>query len=259
MNQIDELGSILKRLRLSGIFESLEVRTRQAVDGNIAHQEFLFRLLLDECERRDAAHLINRIRKAQFETQKTLEDFDFSFNAKIPKSKVVDLATCIFIQRKENAIFIGSTGVGKSHVAQAIGHRACRAGHDVMFVAANDLFKKLRSARADSSYDRELAKLKKPSLLIIDDLGLRPLTHDEPGDLYELIRQRYESGSILITTNRDESELALLFGDPLLASASMDRLLHNAHVVEFDGNSYRNPPQGRHRAGRQKPTTSPNA
>lgn len=247
MSQQDEMIGLLKKLRLSGVLTTLDLRTRQAVDDNLAHGDFLFRLLLDEVERRDAGHLDQRVRRANFDHQTTLEDFDFTFNPKIPKTKVTDLATCLFVARKENVLLVGHSGVGKSHIAQAIGHRACRAGHAVLYVAASDMLKQLRAARADGSYDRRLLRFTSPALLVVDDLGLRPLTGDEPGDIYEIIRQRYQRGSTIITTNRDVEELPALFGDPLLASAAMDRLLHDAHVLEFDGDSFRNPPPEKRR------------
>ena len=250
MGTTDELLGLLKKLRLSGVLQTLELRTRQAVDDNTSHAEFLVRLLTDEVERRDQKQLDQRLRRASFEHKKTLEDFDFAFNPVVPKAKVIDLATCAFVERYESALIIGPTGVGKSHIAQAIGHRACRAGHTVLYVAAHDMLKQLRAARADGSHDRRMLRFTAPDLLIIDDLGLRPLSGDEPLDLYEIIRQRYERGATLITTNRAVDELAQLFGDPLLASAAMDRLLHNAHVVIIEGDSYRNPPANRSRGRR---------
>jgi DNA replication protein DnaC len=254
MSQLDEMIVLLKKLRLSGVLNTLELRTRQAVDDNLAHSDFLFRLLLDEVERRDAGQLEQRVRRASFEHQKTFDDFDFSFNPKIPKAKVTDLATCVFVARKENALLIGHAGVGKSHIAQAIGHRACRAGHAVLYVEASDMLKQLRAARADGSYDRRMLRFTTPALLIIDDLGLRPLIGEEPGDLYEIVRHRHERGSTLITTNRSAEEIPALFGDPLLASAAMDRLLHNAHVLTFEGESFRNPPPNRRRGAGQPST-----
>jgi DNA replication protein DnaC len=247
MSLADELLPLLKKLRLSGVLQTLQLRTQQAVDDSLSHQEFLLRLLSDEVERRDDKQLGARIRRASFEQHKTLEDFDFVFNPAIPKNKVIDLATCSFVGRHENVLLIGPTGVGKSHLAQALGHRACRAGHSVLYVAAHDMLRQLRAARADHSYDRRMLRFTSPELLIVDDLGLRPLTTEEPVDLYEIIRQRYERGSTLLTSNRAVDELAPLFGDPLLASAAMDRLLHNAHVLVIEGDSYRNPPPNRGR------------
>ena len=242
MSSTEDLIPLLKKLRLSGVLQSLELRTRQAVDDDVHHGEFLYRLLSDEVDRRDSKQLESRVRRANFESVRSLEDFDFHFNPDIPKAKIIDLATCAFVERRENVLLIGRTGVGKSHIAQALGHRACRAGYGVLYASATEMLTSLRAARADDSYDRKLVRLITPELLIIDDLGLRPLTQDEPLDLYEIIRRRYEHASTIITSNRDVEEWYPLFGNVLLASAAMDRLLHNAHTVVMDGDTYRNPP-----------------
>lgn len=245
MTATDDLVPLLKKLRLSGVLQTLDLRTKQAVDDDLAHTEFLYRLLQDEGERRDAKQLDQRIRRASFEHGKTIEDFDFHFNPQIPKAKVLELATCAFIERHENVLLVGQAGVGKSHLAQAFGHRACRAGHSVLNVSAHELLIQLRASRADGSYERRLLRFTSPDVLILDDVGLRPLTGDEPIDLYEIIRARYERASTIFTSNRDVEEWTPLFGDALLASAAMDRLLHNAHVIVIEGDSYRNPPPAR--------------
>jgi DNA replication protein DnaC len=242
MSCIDDLPPLLKKLRLSGVLQTMDLRIRQAVDDDLSHGEFLYRLLCDEVERRDSKQLEMRIRRASFEHARSLEDFDFHFNPKVPKAKVIDLATCAFVERGDNVLLVGQTGVGKSHIAQALGHRACRAGHHALYVSAHDMLTQLRASRADGSLDRRMLRFTTPDLLIIDDLGLRPLEHDEPIDLYEIIRQRYERRSTILTSNRAIEEWPALFGDPLLASAAMDRLLHHAHVIEMEGDTYRNPP-----------------
>jgi DNA replication protein DnaC len=241
----DDLVPLLKKLRLSGVLQTLDLRTKQAVDDDLAHTEFLYRLLQDEAERRDAKQLDQRLRRASFEHGKTIEDFDFHFNPQIPKAKVLELATCAFVDKHENVLLVGQAGVGKSHLAQALGHRACRAGHSVLNVSAHALLIQLRASRADGSYERRLLRFTTPDVLILDDVGLRPLTGDEPIDLYEIIRSRYERATTIFTSNRDVEEWTPLFGDALLASAAMDRLLHNAHVIVIEGDSYRNPPPAR--------------
>jgi DNA replication protein DnaC len=245
MTVTDDLVPVLKKLRLSGVLQTLDLRIKEAVDSDIAHTEFLFRLCADEVERREAKQLDQRMRRAAFDSAKRMEDFEWSFNPQIPKAKIVDLATCHFVEKQENVLLIGPTGVGKSHLAQAIGERACRAGHSVCYVSAHRMLSQLRAARADQSHDKRMLRFTGPDVLIVDDLGLRPLEGDEPIDLYEIFRARYERGSMIVTSNRALEEWYPLFRDDLMASAAMDRLLHHAHVVVMEGNSFRNPPKAR--------------
>lgn len=248
MHPTDELIPILKKLRLSGVLQTLDMRTRQAADDDLSHSEFLYRLLNDEVERRDAKQLELRMRRANFEHNKTLEDFDFGFNPMVPKAKILDYSTAAFVGRCENLMLVGQTGVGKSHIAQALGQRACLRGFKVLYTSAHAMFQQLRASRADASYDRKLLRYTSPALLVVDDLGLRPLKGDEPLDLYEVIRSRYERGSMIITSNRAINEWPPLFNDDLLAGAAMDRLLHHGEVVEIEGHSFRNPPGRKRRA-----------
>ena len=239
----DELIPVLKKLRLSGVLGTLDLRTKEAVEGDLSHSEFLFRLCCDEVERREAKQLDLRLRRAAFDSTKRLEDFEWSFNPQIPKAKIIDLATCHFVDKRENVLLIGPTGVGKSHLGQALGERACRAGYSTLYVTAHRMLSQLRASRADQSYDKKLLRFTAPDLLVVDDLGLRPLDGDEPIDLYEVVRARYERGSMIVTSNRALEEWYPLFRDDLMASAAMDRLLHHAHVLVMEGNSFRNPPR----------------
>jgi DNA replication protein DnaC len=241
MATLDDLVPVLKKLRLSGVMKTLDLRKRQALEDDVPIEEFLYRLLEDEVERRDAKQTEVRMRRANFEGTKRLEDFDFTFNPKIPKQRIVELAACHFIEKRSNVLLIGPTGVGKSHLAQAIGERACRSGSTVLYTSAQRLFAQLRGSRADQSYEKKLLRFTTPDVLVIDDLGLRPLEREEPLDLYEVIRARYETGSMVITSNRAIEEWYGLFPDDLMASAAMDRLMHHAEVVVLEGQSYRNP------------------
>jgi DNA replication protein DnaC len=243
-----ELPTTLKKLRLSGVLQSLDLRVKEYQEGHFAVEEFLRRLLQDEVDRRDGKQLDLRLRRAAFEHERTLEGFDYNFNPSIPREKIASLGTCAFLSHRTNAIFVGPTGTGKSHLAQALGHRACRMGHVVQYVGATDLLSSLRAGRGDGSYERKLEKLVTVELLIIDDLGLRPLRGDEPYDLHEIVRRRHEKHSTIITSNRDVDEWGAIFPDPLLAAATLDRLLEGAQVIPLVGDSYRNPPPGKKRS-----------
>ncbi|MCA9617495.1 MAG: IS21-like element helper ATPase IstB [Myxococcales bacterium] len=241
MGQLDDLLPVLKKLRLSGIFETLDLRQRQAVEDDMSHVEFLLRLLQDEVDRRENKQIDQRVRRAGFERICTLEDFDFQFNPELPKAQILDVATCQFVTRAENVLLIGASGLGKSHLAQAFALRGCRSGFTAQHILAEELFRQLRAGRGDGTYERRLARFAKVDILVVDDLGLRPLVGQEPLDLYEIIRERYEKRPLVITTNRDIDELTRLLPDPLLATAAMDRLLHHSHVLRLVGDTYRNP------------------
>jgi DNA replication protein DnaC len=237
-----DLTVILKKLRLSGLLQSLDLRLKEHSDGNLATEEFLRRLLQDEIERRDGKQLDQRLRRASFEHERTLEGFDYHFNPTIPREKIATLGTCAFIGNRKNAIFVGPTGTGKSHLAQALGHRACRLGHQVQYLGATELFGSLRTGRGDGTYERKLEKLVRVELLIIDDLGLRPFRGDEPYDFHEIVRRRHEKRATIVTSNRDVDEWGDIFPEPLLAAATLDRLLEGAELIHLIGDSYRNPP-----------------
>lgn len=233
------LTPFLKRLRLSGILETLESRNEQAIDAKWTYVEFLARLLEDEVERRNQRQLALRIRRAAINSTKTLEGFDFSFNPTINRQQVLELATCRYIRQKRNLLLCGPTGVGKTHLAQALAHEACRKGYVVLFTNTYRMLQQINGGRADGTYDKRLQSYLRPDLLILDDFGLKPLHPPAPEDLYDVINGRYERASILLTSNRSPSEWPDLFGDPLLASAGLDRLTHAAQVVVITGASFR--------------------
>lgn len=238
-----QLTPHLKQLRLSGILETLDARHRQAVDGKWSYVEFLARLVEDEVERRAQKQLALRLRRATVNTTKTLEAFDFDFNPSLNRQQVLHLASCEYIRQQCNLLICGPTGTGKSHLAQALAHEACRQGFDVLFTNTHKMLQHLNGGRADGSLVRRMQSYLRPDLLILDDFGLRPLAPPAPEDLYDIINERYERGSILLTSNRAPSEWPDLFGDPLLASAGLDRLAHHAEVILLTGTSFRT--QGR--------------
>lgn len=245
MELMHQLTPALKRLRLSGILETLEIRNQQAINDHWSYIDFLSRLIEDEVQRRAQKQLAFRIRRAALNTTKTLEGFDFAFNPTINRQQVLDLATCNYIHEKRNVLICGPTGVGKSHLAQALAHEACRKGYDVLFVNTQRMLQHINGGRADGTQERRLQTFLRPDLLILDDFGLKPLRPPAPEDLYDVINERYEEGSILLTSNRAPSEWPDLFCDPLLASAGLDRLAHKAHVLVITGSSFR--AQGRRR------------
>ena len=249
MEMTHQLIPFLKRLRLSGILQTLEVRNQQAIEGQWSYIEFLARLLEDEVERRAQKQLQLRIRRAAINTTKTLEGFDFNFNPSVNRQQVLDLSTCSYIGRRRNVLICGPTGVGKTHLAQALTHEACRRGHTALFVNTYKMLKHINGGRADGTLERRFQTYLRPDLLVLDDFGLIPLHPPAPEDLYDVINERYERGSILLTSNRAPEEWPELFGSPLLASAGLDRLVHRAHMVVITGTSFR--AHGTHDPGKE--------
>jgi DNA replication protein DnaC len=234
MELMHQMTPHLKQLRLSGILETLETRNRQAIDGKWSYVDFLSRLLEDEVERRAQKQLALRLRRATVNTTKTLESFNFDFNPSLNRQQVLHLASCDYLRAHHNVLICGPTGVGKTHLSEALAHEACRKGFDVLFINAHKMLQHLNGGRADGTFEQRLQRYLRPHLLILDDFGLKPLTPPGPEDLYDVINERYEKGSIMLTSNRAPSEWPALFGDPLLASAGLDRLAHHAEIVVFD-------------------------
>jgi DNA replication protein DnaC len=240
-----QLIPFLKRLRMSGVLETLDVRNQQAIEGQWTYVEFLARLLEDEVERRAQKQLSLRIRRAAINTTKTLEGFDFAFNPSVNRQQVLDLATCSYIRQKRNVLICGPTGVGKTHLAQALTHEACRRGYSALFTNTYKMLQRINGGRADGTLERRVQAYLRPDLLVLDDFGLKPLLPPGPEDLYDVINERYERGSILLTSNRAPEEWPDLFGEPLLAAAGLDRLTHRAQAIVVTGTSFRAQGSGR--------------
>ena len=241
MNPMPQLEPMLKQLRLSGILDSLEVRNRQAIEEQLAHTDFLALLIQDEVARREHKKLSLRFRRAGFGGNKTIESFDFSFNHAVNKALVMDLATCRFIDEKASILIAGPIGTGKSHLAQALGHCAIQRDCDVMFLNQTKLLGTLNAARATNNFDRRFATLAKVGLLIVDDFGLKPLRQGQDEDFHDLMAERYERHSTIITSNLDFTEWGDAFPNRLLGAATIDRIRHGAYRVILDGDSYRAP------------------
>jgi DNA replication protein DnaC len=239
MNPMPELTPMLKELRLSGVMDSLEQRNRQAIEEKLAYTDFLALILGDEVARRAQKKLALALRRANFRNHKTLEQFDFTFNPTISRSLITDLATCHFIDEKVSVFIVGPCGTGKSHIGQALGHCAIRKGYDVLFTTQSKMLGKLHAARATDTYERQFNQLTKVSLLIIDDFGLKPLRSPQDEDLHDLISERYERHSTIVTSNLDLCEWGDAFPNRLLGAATIDRLRHGAYKVVLEGKSFR--------------------
>ena len=229
----------LRELDLSGMVLTLDVRAAQATQSHLAPIEFLALLLDDELERRSQQRLARRFAESGCDEQKTLAAFDFAAAPGVQRSLLQDLATCAFLTRHENILLCGPTGVGKSHLANALACEALKRDYRVLSRSLHHLLADLHASRATGAYNRQWARLVTCDLLVLDDFGLQALTPQAAQDLYEIISERYEHRSLILTSNRALSEWAEVFSNDLLASAALDRLTHHAHTLVIQGESYR--------------------
>ena len=229
----------LRQLKLGGMAQTLDVRATQAIQQPLAPIEFLALLLDDELERRGQQRLARRLAQSGCDEQKTLARFDFAAAPGINRVFIQDLATGAFIARHENVLLCGPTGVGKSHLANALASESLKRDRSVLYRNTQRLLTELNAARANGVYSRLLARLLTVDLLVLDDFGLQPFSPPAAQDLYDIISERYEHGSMIVTSNRAFEEWADAFGNDLLASAALDRLTHHAHSLIIRGESYR--------------------
>jgi DNA replication protein DnaC len=237
MNQ--HLKSALKRLKLSGLLSSLEVRLQEAQGNHLSHLEFLELIIGDEISLREDRAIERRVRAAGFRELKSIEDFDFSFNPSINRRLIMDLATCRFIREQRDILFTGPPGVGKSHLAQALGHQAAKMGSVVLYRSIFDTVGELNQAEALNENEKVMRRYLRPDLLIIDDMGLKKLPKQSGEYLFEIIMRRYELRSTIMTSNRPLDEWGKLVGDVPTATAILDRFLSRADIIQITGKSYR--------------------
>jgi DNA replication protein DnaC len=233
------LKATLRRLKLSGILPTLPDRVAYAQKAKLSPLEFLELTLQDEVERRDNKNLENRLARAGFQEQCTFEEFDWDAPITFDRERVKELFSLRFIDRREDIIFQGPVGVGKTFLATALGHAACRAKKRVLNLRCDSLLKLIHQSRADHSTERVIRTLLAPDLLIIDDFALKRLNAQQSSDFYEIIIERHKRSSTIVTSNRAIEEWIPLFDDPILAQSALDRLAHNAHQITIEGDSYR--------------------
>jgi DNA replication protein DnaC len=235
----ERLRNALKQLRLSGVIQSLEVRLHEAQSHQLSHAEFLELVLQDELLVRQDRLLKRRVKAACFRDCKALDDFDWSFNPSIKKKQVFDLATGQFIREARDVLWLGAPGLGKSHLVQAIGYHALKAGFVVLYRSIFDVVRDFLHEETLDQQDKVLARYLKPDLLIIDDMGMKQLPKRSGEYLFEIIMRRYETRSTMMTSNRPLEDWGKLIGDVPSATAILDRFLHHAEIIQITGKSYR--------------------
>lgn len=245
----DALRTALTRLRLSGLATCLDVRLQEAVGHQLGHAEFLELVLQDELLIRNDRLVARRVKAAGFREQKTLDDFDWQFNPSIKRKLIFDLATGRFIREARDVLLIGPPGIGKSHLAQAIGHAVIKSGFTVLYRSIFDLVRDFLSDEAlggqgsgltgITAATKTLERYLRPDLLMIDDMGMKQLPKRSGEYLFEIILRRYQVRSTLMTSNRPLEDWGKLIGDVPAATAILDRFLHNPEVIAISGKSYR--------------------
>jgi DNA replication protein DnaC len=228
-----------RKLRLSALLSSLEIRLQEALSHSLSHAEFLELVLQDELAIRNDRRLQRRVKAAMFRELKTLEDFDWSFNPSIKKKQVFELATCRFIREARDVLWLGPPGVGKSFLCQALGYQAIKSGFVVLYRSIFDVVRDFLHDEALDQEDKVLSRYLKPDLLIIDDMGMKQLPKRSGEYLFEIIMRRHEVRSTMMTSNRPLEDWGKLVGDVPSATAILDRFLHHAELIPITGRSYR--------------------
>lgn len=240
-----DLKQVLRRLKLSPMLDTLPERLELARQHSIAHHDFLLMALTDEAERRDGNAVRLRATKAKLPEHMRLENWDNTAEVTFDKQLWAELCSLRFVRSCNNVLILGPVGVGKTFLASALGHIACRQRRSALMIRAEKLFKLLKASRLDNTHERELRRIFGLDLLIIDDFGLDQMDANESRDFYEIVVERHRRGSIVVTSNRDPQEWLTLMADPIRAQSAIDRLQNAAYELVVEGQSYRK---------RQKPT-----
>lgn len=249
----NDLKAVLKRLKLSRMLDTLPERLTLARQQKMPHQDLLLLVLGDEASRRDSQAVANRADKAGLEPDMQLERWDESARVTFDKTVLNELVSLRFVDANAHVAIVGPVGVGKTFLAHALGHIACRRGLSVLAVRADEMLKSLKHSRLDNTHESELRKLISVGLLIIDDFGLDAMDANESRDAYEIFRERHRAGSMIVTSNRGPDEWLATFADPIRAQSAIDRFCGNSYDLVIDGESYRS------RQKPQLPSTDGNA
>ncbi|MGD6731868.1 MAG: IS21-like element helper ATPase IstB [Pleomorphochaeta sp.] len=229
----------LKTLKLSGVAKTFEIRNEQAIKEKLSYLEFFELLIEDEMSNRKDNSYKKRTAKAKFPSIKTLEEYDFNFQPKLNRQEIYNLATGEYIRKKENIVFVGPPGTGKTHLSISLGIKALQQGYKVLFTSISEMMETLFEAKADNSYHRKLKYYLAPDLLILDELGFKQLSDNIVDLFYEIISKRYETGSVIITSNKSFDDWGSIFHDRILATAILDRIVHHCHLILIKGDSFR--------------------
>ncbi|MFI9588644.1 IS21-like element helper ATPase IstB [Streptomyces sp. NPDC052236] len=227
------------KLGLPHLAETLNEFTRRAHESKMGYLDFLDLVLSEELAVREDRRFRSGLRTSRLPHHKTLDEYDFSFQPDLDPRKVKDLATLSFVEAKANAALLGPPGVGKTHIAVALAVAACRAGYSIYFTTLDDMVRNLKTAEAAGRLVNKLGTYLRPSVLVVDEVGYQPLERAEANLVFQVISKCYEKGSVILTSNKTFSEWGQVFGDEVLATAILDRLLHHCEVVSINGNSYR--------------------
>jgi DNA replication protein DnaC len=239
MEHINLIESQLIDLKLAGIRSSLSRRLAEASEASLSHTEFLNLVLQDEITNRKNARIERLQRSAGFRSQASCEGIDFAFPRGLSKKVILDVASGTYIDDGRNILILGPTGVGKTHIATAIGNTACRNGRSVLFLRMNTLIERTALSRAQGTWLNYLRKLAAPEVLILDDFGIKPLTPQQFQDLYDVIDERGEGKSIIITSQVPVNNWSEVIADPVVCEAISDRIVHKSQVIQMKGESYR--------------------
>lgn len=235
----ETLEQNLKKLKLRHVRDKLDEINELALQEEPSYLDFLAYLAKSEVEGREATQRQRRLKAARFPAWRTLDGFDFTFQTSVSQQTIRDLATLEFVKAKENLILLGPPGVGKSHLAIALGIEAVNAGYSTLFITMDDLANRMYASLADGSLPQYMRSLLRNNLIVLDEVGYLTLGKAASDHLFQLVSKAYENVSLVVTSNLDFSEWGTLFAGPGTAAAMLDRLLHHAHVITLRGDSYR--------------------